>query len=292
MFEYYAYHTRILSEIRLRLPQSKLGRRSSEQDRPVYIRLGSVPEDRKPGADCAMGCVDGVLRVSVQAGRIITIEPASQSGGNLELIRTITQSELIAAALRQRGLLVLHASCVANGSGAIAFVGFSGWGKSTLAIRFLQEGYRLLSDDVLPICTKKRPPVAYPSHPFVKAKEDTLIESEKSKKKYQKNELSGKSEIPFIEEFSVRKREIIKIYIIEEEFKKKNEVQKIKNSEQIFELMKHTWANSLVSSPEDRKEHLKLSKKLSQKIDVKVLSRRKSIENLKSVIEVVKKDIK
>ncbi len=292
MFEYYAYHTRILSEIRLRLPQLKFGRRSSEQDRPVYIRLGSVPEDRKPGADCAMGCVDGVLRVSVQAGRIITIEPTSDSGGNLELIRTITQSELIAAALRQRGLLVLHASCVANGSGAIAFVGFSGWGKSTLAIRFLQKGYRLLSDDVLPICTKNCPPLAYPSHPFVKAKEYTLMESNKDKKKHSKNKVSGKSEIPFIEEFSGQKRKIRKIYIIEGKFRKKSEVRIMENSEQIFEVMKHTWANSLVSRPEDRKKHLKMSKELSQKTDVKVLSRRKSIENLKSVIEVVKKDIK
>lgn len=292
MFEYYAYHTRILSEIRLRLPQSKFGRKSSEDDRPVYIRLGSVPESKKPGADCAVGRLDGVLRVSVQAGRVITIEPTSHSGGNVELIRSIAQSELIAAALRQRGLLVLHASCVANGSGAIAFVGFSGWGKSTLAIRFLQEGYRLLSDDVLPICIKKCPPVVYPSHPSVKAKEDSLLGFKEDNKSYPKNKLSGKSEIPFTKEFSYQKRKISKVYIIEEEFRKKTEVREMERPEQIFEVMKHTWANSLFSSPEERKKHLKMSKKLSKKVDLKVLSRKKSIEELRSVIEAVKRDMK
>lgn len=290
MFEYYAYHTRILSEIRLRLPQSKFGEKSSEDHQPVYIRLGSVPESKKPGADCAVGRVDGVLRVSVQAGRVITIEPTSHSDGNLELIRSIAQSELIAAALRQRGLLVLHASCVANESGAIAFVGFSGWGKSTLAIRFLREGYRLLSDDVLPICTRKCPPLAYPSHPFVKAKEDTLAKSNKNREKWPKDRFSGKSEVPFIEEFSNQKRKMKKAYIIEEEFREENEVCAMKKTEQIFEIMKHTWANSLISSPKHKKEHLKMSKKLSKKVDLKVLRRKKSMEDMSSVLEVVKKD--
>jgi hypothetical protein len=179
---------------------------------------------------------------------------------------------------------------VANESGAIAFVGFSGWGKSTLAIRFLQEGYRLLSDDVLPICTRKGPPLAYPSHPFVKAKEDTLAKSNKNREKWPKDRFSGKSEIPFIEEFSNQKRKIKKAYIIEGEFREENEVCAMKKTEQIFEVMKHTWANSLISSPKYKKEHLNMSKNLSKQVDLKVLSRKKSMEDISSVLEVVKKD--
>lgn len=48
-----------------------------------------------------------------------------------------------------RGQLVLHASAVRDGDAAIAFVGASGMGKSTLATALCREGCTLLADDVL-----------------------------------------------------------------------------------------------------------------------------------------------
>jgi hypothetical protein len=46
---------------------------------------------------------------------------------------------------------VLHASAVGLPSGAVAFVGEKGAGKSTAAGAFLARGYPLLTDDVLPV---------------------------------------------------------------------------------------------------------------------------------------------
>jgi len=45
--------------------------------------------------------------------------------------------------------LVLHAGGVATPKGAIAFVGETGWGKSTLCASFAGQGYPVLSDDGL-----------------------------------------------------------------------------------------------------------------------------------------------
>jgi len=45
--------------------------------------------------------------------------------------------------------LVLHSGAVATPDGAIAFVGDTGWGKSTLCASFAGQGYPLLSDDGL-----------------------------------------------------------------------------------------------------------------------------------------------
>ena len=47
------------------------------------------------------------------------------------------------------GHLVLHASAVAFGGRAVAMIGTSGAGKSSLAAAFLQRGHRLLADDYL-----------------------------------------------------------------------------------------------------------------------------------------------
>jgi energy-coupling factor transporter ATP-binding protein EcfA2 len=51
--------------------------------------------------------------------------------------------------LMLRGDLVLHASAAIAGTGAIAFVGDSGMGKSTLATLLALAGAPLLTDDVL-----------------------------------------------------------------------------------------------------------------------------------------------
>lgn len=54
----------------------------------------------------------------------------------------------LGAALHQRGDLVLHASVVATGNSAAAFLGHSGSGKSTLAMAMVRAGARLLADDM------------------------------------------------------------------------------------------------------------------------------------------------
>ena len=46
-----------------------------------------------------------------------------------------------------RDTLNLHASCVAIGSGAILLLGESGFGKSDLALRLIDRGAKLVSDD-------------------------------------------------------------------------------------------------------------------------------------------------
>lgn len=68
-----------------------------------------------------------------------------------ESIRHLLLDQVIPRVLGQQGRLVLHASAtVLQGDDeAIAFVGDSGWGKSTIASSFLEDGARLLTDDCL-----------------------------------------------------------------------------------------------------------------------------------------------
>lgn len=69
------------------------------------------------------------------------------------------------------GLLVLHAAGVVIDGGAVALVGGSGRGKSTLAALFHEHGRAVLADDALPIevegcagsALPQKPIVAYPA---------------------------------------------------------------------------------------------------------------------------------
>jgi len=58
-------------------------------------------------------------------------------------------NQVLPLAMSRQWKLVLHASAVEVENGAVAFVGASGRGKSTLAASFATSGYRFLTDDGL-----------------------------------------------------------------------------------------------------------------------------------------------
>lgn len=63
----------------------------------------------------------------------------------------MTTGTLLALQLYLRGSAVLHASAVEKDGTAIAFLGHSGMGKSTLAALLCAQGARVVSDDVVPV---------------------------------------------------------------------------------------------------------------------------------------------
>ena len=110
-----------------------------------------------------VNAVDGVFRMSngqrIEMWPTPTADPAT--------LRFFTIGNLMAMLLYQRGLLVLHASCVDLDEGAGAFVGRSGAGKSSLAAAFDVRGHRILSDDVTAVDLEAKFMVP-PGYPFFK----------------------------------------------------------------------------------------------------------------------------
>ena len=77
--------------------------------------------------------------------------------------------------LLQRKILPLHGSVIAIDGKAYAFVGDSGAGKSTLASAFLNQGYQILTDDVIPIqLNEENIPIVTPSYPQQKLWQESL----------------------------------------------------------------------------------------------------------------------
>lgn len=77
--------------------------------------------------------------------------------------------------LHQRDALLLHGSCITNGTYAILITGKSGAGKSTLASEFLAHGWKLITDDVTVITDVETVPAAQSSYPSQKLWRDSLI---------------------------------------------------------------------------------------------------------------------
>lgn len=93
--------------------------------------------------------IDADLREAV-------IHPVADS--DPELLPVLASGTLLAFILSMQGEVVLHASAVQVGDSALAFVGYSGMGKSTMATLLCADGARLITDDLLRLDLGRRPP--------------------------------------------------------------------------------------------------------------------------------------
>lgn len=126
----------------------------------VRIQEGLVPRE---------GLADGQ-----QVGPYLWVMPRQLwlqvPGVDADSIRVFLLGSAFGALLFQRGYLVLHGNAIQIGDQCLITVGRSGAGKSTLAAGFLQRGYSLLADDVVPINANGR---AVPGFPRIKLWQDT-----------------------------------------------------------------------------------------------------------------------
>jgi hypothetical protein len=90
--------------------------------------------------------VDGVARYLICDGCRIVIERAA--GAQDDDVRLFLLGSALGALLHQRHAIVLHGSAVIIDGMAVAFLGPSGIGKSTLAVAFGQRGASVLTDDL------------------------------------------------------------------------------------------------------------------------------------------------
>lgn len=93
--------------------------------------------------------VPDVARFRISGGETIVFDPATRA--DADSIRVFMLGSALGALLFQRGHLVLHGNAIEIGDACMVCVGASGAGKSTLAAAFMQRGYRLIADDVVPL---------------------------------------------------------------------------------------------------------------------------------------------
>lgn len=168
---YSAYGLRIHSQLPLPSPINAPSRMAD-----VEIRIGTIPGEmpEQPVSRSVLRATPdeiccnfpGAGRFSVRAGREVIIEPAD--GVNAEMLIAWVQGTVLSLLLHQRGYLVLHASSVAINGHAVAFIGESGWGKSTSAAALHARGHRLIADDIVAVRFDSGIPMVVPGFHHVK----------------------------------------------------------------------------------------------------------------------------
>jgi hypothetical protein len=155
---YAAYGLTVRSEFPLpELKELPVGEDMRDAASTVDIVAGRVPAElagatevgawiRVSGGD-VLYLVTDIARILVQDGRRVVVE--MEPGARESDMRTYLLGSGLGTILHQRGLVPLHVSAVLTPSGAIAFTGPPGAGKSTMAATLNAEfGWPLVCDDV------------------------------------------------------------------------------------------------------------------------------------------------
>lgn len=283
MYLYTAYGLGILSE--LALPELRVAEQASD----VSIRLensdSSVQEAVK-GKNCFRGGTENVGNFLVQDGREIVIYPSL--GVDEALLRTLVLGPIFSVLLRQRGLLVLHASSIAIQGSSIAFLGGSGWGKSTLAEAFYRRGHGIVSDDVMAVQIGTNHPHVLPSYPHIKLLPDAAG-SLQGEEPIQLHAQTEKCSYPVPYGFPHLPLPLQRLYVLA--VGTRNKIEPLSPQAALVELVRHSRAVSLLKSPDFVSAHLRQCAELVKEVPICRLTRQPSLSGLADVAQLIEEDL-
>lgn len=210
---------------------------------------------------------------AVEGGTTISISP--DKGAEEDKIRLYVLGTCMGAILMQRKILPLHGSAIVINGKAYAFVGHSGHGKSTLASAFLQQGYQLLTDDVIAVTLDHQNiPYVTPAYPQQKLWQESLdtfgMDSNQFRPLFERE---TKYAVPVDSHFSSDTLPLAGIFELIKTNCGQPQIRAIQKLERLPLLYRHTYRKSLLQDSGLTKWHFDTTARLSCHIDMYELQR-------------------
>jgi hypothetical protein len=157
------------------LPLPELPPAPGDAPADVAIRYGVAGQSNLITPEEVNLVIQEVGAYRIRGGTEIWIAPVEATSERN--IRLFLLGSALGAIVHQRGLLPLHANAIEIGGRAVAFMGHSGAGKSTMAAWFLDRGHRVLADDVCVVSSDEAGVIAYPGIPRLRLWREALEHS-------------------------------------------------------------------------------------------------------------------
>lgn len=252
------------------------------------VTLGNAASEEAENASFFLGETPGVATFLVRNGNEIIVDPAPAV--DEAILTSILLGPIFAVLLRQRGFAVVHASGVMINHGAVAFLGQSGQGKSTLAEAFYKRGYGVITDDVMAVSIEGRGPEVLPSYPSIKLFPDTArrleCETTVTHKVHSQTEKWAHS-VAF--GFPQGRLPLRRIYVLSSG--ENNAIEPLQLQEGFMELVRNARAMTLLKDTYSLNAHLRQCSGLAATVPISRLTRRRELIALPDVIDLVEKDL-
>lgn len=293
--EYIGYGLNIKSDYPLIGAQpgshSNLPTVSIHRARPDFDWAGLMSRNNR--GDFLLAHLDDVLHFWVENGESITMTPDKNADPEEAefLIRSMSAGFALALLLRQRGLLVLHASILQKGGHTIGFVGESGWGKSTLAEYFSQNGYDVLTDDVGALDVRGETVFVVPGHAFVKLRRGATNELLCDVKRVRRCP-DGRVHLKKSSSVSVVERiPLDSLYLLRPASAEKTTLEAVSPQKAVLELMQRTHGAHLLTREDYQARLLSQCTGLVKNVQVFSLRREWGMDKLNHVLDVVEESL-
>lgn len=293
--KYQAFGLTIASDI----PLPELMHASGQEESPeIEIRLADLhqvwsdlsgqPNQFLVDSDQVIFEIEDVAIYSVTAGNQIRVCPFKNS--DEDAIRLLILGTCMGIIMLFRRILPLHGSAVSIEGKAYAIVGESGAGKSTLASCFLNEGFRLVTDDVIAITwsSGSLEPVVTPSYPQQKLWQDSLTHFGLDANGYRS--LYGrltKYGVPVDSQYVREPLPLAGVFELVKTDSQPVNIRPIERLERLHTLFNHTYRNFLIPKLDLMDWHFQRSAQLINQIQMHQLQRPKdefTVNELKSAI--------
>jgi hypothetical protein len=293
MFAYTAYGLGIYSDIEL----PELINQETQADVQIVLeKLAPLSSDYsknnfkiKADLNSVQIDYDRVGSFLVEKGNKIIYCPQSEVAP--EVLRLVILGSILAILLHQRGRLILHSSAININGKAVAFLGGSGWGKSTTAAAFHQQGYHVVADDVIAVEIVGNHPMIFPGFPRLKLWEEAAIylgdEWESLPKLHP--ELPKRSRV-VNQGFSLNSLPLKRIYLLAEG--DELAVTPLPPQTAFRELIAHSYVLSILKNTGAQATHFQQCSQLAKMIPICRLVRERSLDQLPALTQMVASDLR
>ena len=232
----------------------------------------------------------GVGTFGVFDGARIVLGP--QPDADRHAVVNLVCGSLLAIALYQRGMLVLHASVVEIAGHAVCFLADTGGGKSTTAAAFLRAGCNLVADDHAAITYDTNgAPVVWAAPPQMKLWADALREFGHDADMLQRVVGDRDKRILAVDtRTTLEALPLGGLYVLEWE-EAGCAIREIAPNQALVELVRNSYIVKLIERMGQETGHFERCARLASKATVKRLARPRDLAGLDAIVAMVRRDV-
>ncbi|SEC07765.1 aldolase [Paenibacillus sp. GP183] len=254
----------------------------------TFFELSDNPNKFVVKENLVMFHLPKIATFSIRDGNTITVSPMKEA--DEDEIRLLILGTCMGALLMQRRIFPLHGSAVIIHGKAYAIIGESGAGKSTLASAFLNQGFQLLSDDVIAISLSESDhiPMVTPSYPQQKLWQDSLDNFGMEKSQYRSiYGRENKYYIPVISKYFTDPVPLAGVFELMKTENQEIEIRRIEKLERFHTLFCHTYRNLFIPHLGLTDWHFNISASIVRQIDLFQLRRPVSSFSAPQLVSVI-----
>ncbi len=212
-------------------------------------------------------------------------------GASNEALFTYLLGNVLSYCLLARGTEPLHATSVVVDGKAIALLGDSGYGKSTLAAAFLTRGYPLLTDDLLMLEFRDQTVLAHPSLARIKLTPQSADAFFQGRRSIPMNGFTHKMIFALDQhQHMPHPVPLFAMYLLPVKSGKSVSMRQVRGRAGFLPIIQNTFNNSVLT-PQRIKRQFAFSSHLVKTVPVKRLSYAKRLDYLPSVVDAILADV-